>query len=248
MSESKRKDCASFEISFNLPPEVIKEYFDGLAKVETAKHGPPMPVPKSSGLDLMSLLSLSSALLPLVTPYLTKLISKDVASPQPIRRPMPMPSSRVTRDQFEQEVRDRVTEEHGPLSGDENKILSMMLSQEVDKVVPVLVEQGIAVEKNKDATVVADKDPEVEDKEKEEKKEEVVGEAISKTTNFMEGNGFAEMMKMMMPMVKELGSAFGPPPKTTVSTPTPVKEKESDSDSEEELVVEEKARPIPFDE
>ena len=33
-----RNDVISFKVNFTLPPEIIKEYFDGLAKVESAKN------------------------------------------------------------------------------------------------------------------------------------------------------------------------------------------------------------------
>jgi hypothetical protein len=42
----------SFTITFNLPPEIIREYYDGLAKVETAKNSKP-----SSKSNLSSILN-----------------------------------------------------------------------------------------------------------------------------------------------------------------------------------------------
>ena len=50
---------ACISLNFVLPPEIIKEYFDGLTKVEAAKHG--------SGFNWSSLLSLAvPTLLPLL--------------------------------------------------------------------------------------------------------------------------------------------------------------------------------------
>ncbi len=65
-----RKDSLSFNISFNLPPEVIREYFDGMAKVEAAKH---------SGDNNLSLLV--QAAVPLLTSHLfSERSKKDTVS------------------------------------------------------------------------------------------------------------------------------------------------------------------------
>jgi cell shape-determining protein MreC len=66
MSESSRSDIATFKIECNLPPEIIKAYFDGLAKVEVAKNS---KSDKSSGFDWSSFLG---ALIPSLMPVFLK--------------------------------------------------------------------------------------------------------------------------------------------------------------------------------
>lgn len=58
---SRKKTSAV--LSITLPPEAIKEFFDGLAKVESAKHAP------TSSFDWSSLLSMASILLPIISSY-----------------------------------------------------------------------------------------------------------------------------------------------------------------------------------
>jgi len=58
-----RNDIASVTFNFVLPPEVIKEYFEGMAKVEAAKH----PPESSKSFDLTSLLGLAPMLLPFLS-------------------------------------------------------------------------------------------------------------------------------------------------------------------------------------
>lgn len=60
-----RHDAASISVNFTLPPEVIREYFDGMAKVESAKH-----TSSGSGFDWSSLLSLAPLVIPLLTDYM----------------------------------------------------------------------------------------------------------------------------------------------------------------------------------
>jgi hypothetical protein len=59
-----RNDVASFTVNFTLPPEIIREYFDGVAKVEAAKTEK-----KTKSTDYSWLMSL---LTPILTSYLTK--------------------------------------------------------------------------------------------------------------------------------------------------------------------------------
>lgn len=72
-----RSDAASITLNFNLPPEVIREYFDGLAKVESAKR------PESDkSFDWSSLLAFA----PLFVPFLSNL-SKSYEPRTPVRVP-----------------------------------------------------------------------------------------------------------------------------------------------------------------
>lgn len=72
-----RSDAASITLNFNLPPEVIREYFDGLAKVESAKRSG-----SDKSFDWSSLLAFA----PLLLPVLSNL-SKSYESPKPVRVP-----------------------------------------------------------------------------------------------------------------------------------------------------------------
>src|SRR5688572_13871716 len=58
-----RTDTASITLNLSLPPEVIKAYFDGKAKVESAKHSSG----SSSSFDWSSLLALTPLILPLLS-------------------------------------------------------------------------------------------------------------------------------------------------------------------------------------
>ena len=55
-----RPDAASITLKVSCPPEIIREYFDGLAKVEAAKHSP--------GIDLSGIASV-------VAPFLVSFLS-----------------------------------------------------------------------------------------------------------------------------------------------------------------------------
>lgn len=78
-----RSDDASITFKVSCPPAAIKAYFDGLAKVEAAKHRP--------GLDL-------SGLATLAIPFLTGFMKSacDTACPKTSFTPFSMPSSSCT--------------------------------------------------------------------------------------------------------------------------------------------------------
>lgn len=57
-------DAASITLNLTLPQGVIKEYFEGMAKVETAKHP---PGGGKSSFDMTSLLGLAPLLIPLLS-------------------------------------------------------------------------------------------------------------------------------------------------------------------------------------
>lgn len=59
---SRHCDTASINFNITLPPKIIREYFDGLAKVEEAKHS----TNQSSDFDLSSLLSLAPLILSVI--------------------------------------------------------------------------------------------------------------------------------------------------------------------------------------
>lgn len=95
MSRRLRNDSASINFSVNVPPEVIREYFDGMAKVETAKH--PVPVATPAGFNWTTLIPM---LAPLVVPFLTK--SFESSTPvTPIRIPEPRCESRRSSEHTE---------------------------------------------------------------------------------------------------------------------------------------------------
>ena len=58
-----RNDSASITVNFTLPPEVIREYFTGLAKVETAKHSSE----SGKSFDWSTLLAFAPLFMPLLT-------------------------------------------------------------------------------------------------------------------------------------------------------------------------------------
>jgi len=60
---SRKAESATVTFSVNLPQGVIKEYFDGLAKVEAARH----PVPVSTGATFTQWAEMLSAFAPIIT-------------------------------------------------------------------------------------------------------------------------------------------------------------------------------------
>jgi hypothetical protein len=119
-----RSDSASFNINFNLPPEVIREYFNGLAKVEKAKHG------QSSGFDWGVL-----------TPFLVGAIS--ALGPKSVRTPVPV-SRECASDEEEDESSktlikinmgefgEMITDVLGKMQTDDSKRKSTESSSHVD--------------------------------------------------------------------------------------------------------------------
>lgn len=101
MSRRPRTDSASITFNVNVPPEVIKEYFDGLAKVENAKHTPASPS-MLSGFDWTSL---APILFPLLIQYLSSSGNSSSTSSlsEKYRSPVRVPESRS-------DVRSRVSE------------------------------------------------------------------------------------------------------------------------------------------
>lgn len=80
-----RPDAASITLNFNLPPEIIKEYFEGLAKVEATKRGPE----SDKKFDWSSLLAFA----PLFVSILSSL-SKSSESSKSVRVPEKYPESK----------------------------------------------------------------------------------------------------------------------------------------------------------
>lgn len=97
MSPRPRNDSASINFSVNVPPDVIREYFDGLAKVETAKHKP--AVSTSSGFNWSSLVPLLG---PIVIPLLTEHFKSSKPAPS-----VRVPESRYPRHSCDQTESDK---------------------------------------------------------------------------------------------------------------------------------------------
>ena len=77
-SNGNQSDTASFTVNFSLPRETIREYFDGLAKVETAKR------PTSSfPIDSHTLSVAWSFLSPFLVQYATNQMNFDAKGPSP---------------------------------------------------------------------------------------------------------------------------------------------------------------------
>jgi hypothetical protein len=275
MSESKRQDIASFNISFNLPPEVIDAYFNGLAKVESARHGPPMQLPpKSSGFDWTSLIPM---VLPLVIPFLS---NNSESCPlgfrkYEARRPVSVDSgSRSTsseqeslekiRDRLEKqvgplskdeeshlikEVRERVEKEVGPLSKDEESILTAIMTNNHDQIAASSNADQSDASSKKDESAAETSEP------KEETKEQKPATATrsSPGENGAVG-GFADMMKMFMPMVKQMSSALDIDPSMMEGLSSVIEagaksvDEKIDDDKPETLESSGEDRSVPFDE
>ena len=76
-----RTDNASITLNFSLPPEVIKAYFEGKAKVESAKHSSG----SSNSFDWSSLLAFAPLILPLLS-TLSKSTESSNKSPSTTRK------------------------------------------------------------------------------------------------------------------------------------------------------------------
>lgn len=73
---------ASFNINFNLPPEVIREYFNGSAKVEKAKHAPSSDIVWSNVLTTVAP-TLLGFFAPTVHGFIANTLSGSVRTPTP---------------------------------------------------------------------------------------------------------------------------------------------------------------------
>lgn len=265
MSDSKRADIASFNITFNMPPEVITAYYEGMAKVELAKHGHapvPMPASKAGSMDWISSLSwLVPMVMPLISDKLSGSLlglgsgssgsgssgsgsgsssssgprvprskkSKASIKPEPTGEQIDKiinSMSKDEREQFQKEVTKEVTNDLGPLSKSEESMLTALL--------------------NPAAQVTPNE---------EDKKEVVASPSEEKETepvklNFdfggSAGGGFAEMMKMLGPMVKELTGAFEAPKaaKAEPAESVPAETTSETSDPIADKIIEK----VPFDE
>lgn len=97
-----RRDTASISFKCTLPPEVIKEYFDGLAKVESAKH----PPTSNNSFDWSSLLSAAPLLLSLFSSANPSFVNKV--------KPKTRSSVKIPDEQQINELANKFVSEHGP--------------------------------------------------------------------------------------------------------------------------------------
>jgi hypothetical protein len=198
---ASRNDSASINFSINLPPEIIREYFDGLAKVENAHHSNT----RSSGYDTSYLTGLLSFLVPICTAYFTKPSSckdtecfapKDTGKCIPVSEnnkdtPIKVFIGTVGNDQSSHQSSKQTTQQSSQQSPE---------VKSTDKKVPEekLPEQKVSEENFSEGNLPEGNLPE-EQKTSETKEVEIdVGK-----------NGLSNMLKMLTPVMQELESSLG---------------------------------------
>ena len=199
MSRRTRNDSASINFNVNLPPEVIREYFEGKAKVEAAKRP---PAPESSEFKFSSLIPL---LTPLLTPVITSLINQTLKSPTPLRVPEPI-TERHTERHAE---RDTEIKEKEP-----NIVISFVQNPVEDENLKDLVEELKSPVKDETPKEAEKNIPSESDKLPRRPQYEESDNAVQLNLgNFGAGlggeGGLNEMMKMFAPMLQGLTSGLG---------------------------------------
>ena len=228
MVKHATKDSASVNFSINVPPSIIREYFDGLAKVETAKH----KVPESKGFDW-------SSLIPLVVPFVTPLITKSLES-SPSETKIRVPERKPTVIPVSQE-----SDSHGgvviafskkPVDEDQEK-------SEEETPTCEKKEEPEEPEEPEDCTNVKEwisgewKPVDVKQEKNTKKPSYEEGDNIMEFSFGTEERGnIGEMMKMLGPMLKGLTSelnVFGNPAKPS-GEGSKTKDEETEGEKEEE--------------
>ena len=219
-----RSDSASITFSVNVPPEAIREYFDGLAKVETAKR-PAASTEK--GFDWSSLLNLA----PVLLPFLLKSIDSKVFEPTG-------PSVRVPESKSD--VRSST------VSDAESKpdiVISFVQKPSKDAAEADSVKDAEDSETSKSSD--SDATSTVEDKKDDVSEKKSEAEASRKRPVYQDGDnvvvdlkdfasgGLGDMMKMFAPMMEGLmGNMGGMMPKVDAKTES---KSESKTDSAKEV-------------
>jgi hypothetical protein len=90
-----RNDSASFNINVTVPPVIVREFFDGLSKVESAKHPP-----QSEGVDWSSVLTGLASFAPIALQLLSSSVGE---SDEEVRKPSKLSRPTVVRQKDEKD-------------------------------------------------------------------------------------------------------------------------------------------------
>jgi len=231
MSRRTRNDSASISFNVNVPPEVIKEYFDGMAKVEAAKHS-----------DSNSFGSIWSSLIPLIAPLAVPLISEQLGKSFGSRTPIRVPEPRRWSECSEKE-------KQGECDKQPEIVISFVQKPDVDN-------QEVSKEETDQSTSNCEekaKEEKCEEKKDETSTTKSSTEKSMKRPAYEDDNmmhfdlgkigagfggegGLSEMMKMFGPMFQGLTSGLGGLAQQTNNTEAP---KMTSSDNEMEQTDEE---------
>lgn len=246
MNRRLSNESASLNFNINIPSGVVREYFDGLAKVEAAK-----PKPQSSSFDWSSLASIASMLIPL----LSQLSSDDSTN---ICSPKAKPKTKAVKVKLDGD----------DVRGILKHIIDTQLADDKDESSDDLCEEDVCQgnickaetpEEDKPKENKSEEDKSKEDKpgEKVEAKEDKLkirpvydDDELPQLKHFNGGSqlnidmnnmgGFGDMMKMFMPMMQGIVGEMGEDNK--IREPKPKQPKQENSDKTE---VEEEQTPEP---
>ena len=220
-------DSASFSVNFNIPPEVIEKYFDGLAKVESAKHRPQPS--NTSGFDWSSLIGL----LPICVPMIAAL-SSSFASEKMVKSPV---AARSKRDNIDDEIITQKLDDQATvietiiqtlnIEPNSNELVASIVSDVIDRVNDQ-VESVLKSEEVKVDPLIGAKSSEIKletpaatpEKSDKGKRPSYTEESTTLPVNpLMAGlgsgengmAGMADMMKMFEPLMGGLLGAMGNP-------------------------------------
>lgn len=239
MSRPNRNDSAYVDFTVNVPPEVIREYFEGLAKVEAAKRA----VPNKSTSTINWWNYVPPSLIQAVGQMLLEYLKTDQSTTS-VRTPEPFLQNRCTGTAQTTSVRTsepflqnlssqtRTSEESVPVKSEES-------TQSNDECEVNNVVDSVKVEETKETETSCTSTTKQESEKKPKRPSYEEGENVMRLNLGNLGSGLGgeeglnEMMKMLGPMFQGLTSglnAFGQTQgQTEVEKSSEVEEKKEES-------------------
>jgi len=177
--------AASITFNITIPAEIIREFFDGQAKVESARHG-------GSGSSILS------SLVQLLGPVVVPLLMNSMGSSQSVRVPQPLPRK---DEKSSCEKSSNESSEEKP-----DIIISLVSNPDCSHEVKVEAKPQSSEEKSVCSSEVVKS---CEEKPRRPAYSEDGGVSSLNLSDLASSGGLANMMKMFEPMLSGLRLGFG---------------------------------------